>query len=551
MANSDNLKITVAQIELTIGDLEKNKNKILSAVERSRDEYHADIVLFPELCITGYPPEDLLLRDDFHDAVEKYKTQIVEKITGIDAIISFPHKTEKGLFNAAALVRDGEIIEYYYKQLLPNYSVFDEKRYFTPGTEPCVFEKNGIKVGINICEDIWFPDGPVVQSKGAGAELILSVNASPFCIDKAEIRRNIITERAQEIDAPLIYAHNVGAHDELVFDGGSMAVNPDGKICVLGPFFQEDLILMECQRNSDGKVAFLEQTLPKPCTEEELIYKAIIQGVKTYVHNSGFKGALVGLSGGIDSAVTLAIAVAALGAENVEAVLMPSRYTSEASIEDANYQAEKLGVKLHTISIEEPFMCFTNLLAPAFGDLPEDLTEQNLQARCRAVIIMALSNKLGKLVLTTGNKSENAVGYATLYGDMVGGFAPIKDVLKGMVYRLANYINTLSEDFIIPKRVITRPPSAELAHGQIDQDTLPPYDVLDSILIRYVVKDMGLDEIAADGFERSTVAKVIALVDKNEYKRRQAAPGVRISAKAFGRDRRFPIISGYGYEDKE
>jgi NAD+ synthase (glutamine-hydrolysing) len=547
MAAQDHLKLVVAQIELNVGDLEKNKNKILDAVVKSRDEYNADLVLFPELCLTGYQLEDLLLRHDFHEAVVNYKDEIVKQIVGIDAIISFPYKTEKGVYNAAALVRDGAIVQYYFKQLLPNYSVFDEKRYFIPGTEPCVFEKNGINIGINICEDIWFPDGPVMQAKTAGAELILSVNASPFCIDKAEIRQNVIQQRAQEAGVPLVYAHNVGAHDELVFDGGSMAINADGHICVHGNFFQEELIVMECERDQNGIIKFIEQPLPKPCSDEELIYKAIVQGVRSYVHNSGYKGALIGLSGGIDSAITLPIAVAALGAENVEAVLMPSRYTSTASIEDAVYEAEKLGVKYHIIDIEKPFTCFNELLAPTFAGLPEDLTEQNLQARCRAVIIMALSNKLGKLVLTTGNKSEMAVGYATLYGDMVGGFAPIKDVLKGMVYRLANYINTLSEELVIPKRVITRAPTAELAPNQTDQDTLPPYDVLDSILIRYVVKDMGLEQIVADGFEQNTVAKVIAMVDKNEYKRRQAAPGVRISARAFGRDRRFPIISGYRY----
>lgn len=546
MPSNNKLKITVAQIELTIGDLEKNKKKILEAVEQSK-QLSADIVVFPELCVTGYPPEDLLLRDDFHETVHRYTDDIVSQIHGIDAIISFPHKTADGLFNAAALVRDGQILSYYYKQLLPNYSVFDEKRYFTKGKDPLVFEKNGIQVGINICEDIWHPDGPTMQAKEAGAEVILSVNASPFCIDKAEIRRDIIQTRAQEINAPLVYAHNVGAHDELVFDGGSMAVNADGSVCVLGPFFKEELIVMECERDGDGIIKFAQQALPKPCSDEELIYKAIIQGVRTYVHNSGFTGALVGLSGGIDSAVTVSIAAAALGANNVEAVIMPSRYTSEGSVEDAVNQAEKLGVKYHIIDIEKPFECFNSLLAPVFEGYEEDVTEQNLQARIRGVILMAMSNKLNKLVLTTGNKSESAVGYATLYGDMAGGFAPIKDVLKGMVYRLANYINTLSEEFIIPKRVITRDPTAELAHDQRDQDTLPPYDVLDSILVRYVVKDMGLEEIVQDGFERTTVAKVIAMVDKNEYKRRQSAPGVRISAKAFGRDRRFPIISGYKY----
>ncbi|MBP9722428.1 MAG: NAD+ synthase [Gammaproteobacteria bacterium] len=541
------LRIVVAQIELTVGALEKNKASILEAIKKSRDELKADLVLFPELCITGYPPEDLLLREDFHEAVLKTKLEIVSQVHGIDVIISFPHRTSEGMYNAAALVRDGDVVAYYYKQLLPNYSVFDEKRYFIRGKDPLVFELKNFKLGLTICEDIWFADGPVKQAKDAGAELILAINASPFCIDKADTRKTIVEERAQEVNTPLIYAHNVGAHDELVFDGGSMAVNANGDIAVMGEFFKEELILIECSRNQDGMVYLVEQSVPKHMSEEELTFKAIVQGVRTYVHNSGYKGALVGLSGGIDSAVTLPIAVAALGAENVEAVIMPFRYTADYSIEDAVYEAEKLGVRYHNISIEQPFDCFSDLLAPAFENLPEDITEQNLQARIRGVILMSLSNKLGKLVLTTGNKSEMAVGYATLYGDMAGGYAPIKDVFKGMVYRLANYINSSSEEMIIPKRVITRLPSAELAPGQTDQDSLPPYDVLDSILLRYVVKDMGLDQIAADGFERETVAKVIDLVDKNEYKRRQAAPGVRISAKAFGRDRRFPIISGYKY----
>ncbi len=550
MAKKDSLRIVVAQIELTVGALDKNKNSILSAIKISRDDLNADLVLFPELCITGYPPEDLLLREDFQEAVLKTKNQIVEQVRDIDVVISFPYKTEEGLHNAAALVRNGEVVAYYYKQLLPNYSVFDEKRYFIKGKDPMVFELNNIKIGLTICEDIWFPNGPVKQAKDAGAELILAINASPFCIDKAETRKKVIQDRALEVNAPLIYAHNVGAHDELVFDGGSMAVNASGEIAVMGSFFKEELIVVECFRHNDNDVSTImihSHPMPRHMGEEELIFQAIVQGVRTYVHNSGYKGALVGLSGGIDSAITLPMAVAALGAENVEAVIMPSRYTADHSVEDAIYEAQKLGVNYHNISIESAFEGFKSLLAPIFRDLPEDITEQNLQARIRGIILMALSNKLGKLVLTTGNKSEMAVGYATLYGDMAGGFAPIKDLFKGMVYRIANYINSVSEDIIIPKRVITRAPSAELAEGQCDQDTLPPYDVLDGILFRYVVRDMGLDEIAADGFERDIVAKIIALVDKNEYKRRQAAPGVKISAKAFGRDRRFPIISGYKY----
>ncbi len=549
MNKSDSIKLVVAQIELFIGNLEKNKQNILAAVTKARDELKADLILFPELCITGYPPEDLLLRQDFHEAVLKTKLEIVSEVKGIDVIISFPHQTEKGLFNAAALVREGEVVGYYYKQLLPNYSVFDEKRYFTRGTEPLVFELKGIKIGVAICEDIWFSEGPVKQSKDAGAELILSLNASPFCIDKAEIRKKIVQDRAQEVNLPLVYAHNVGAHDELVFDGGSMAVNANGDIAVMGAFFKAELIEVNCLRAPTNEIIIENQALPKPYSDEELIYSAIVQGVRTYVHNSGFTGALLGLSGGIDSAVTLPIAVSALGVENVEAVIMPSRYTAAHSIEDAIYEANKLGVKYHVVSIEEPFECFNNLLAPIYGksEDPKDVTEQNIQARTRGMILMAMSNRLGKIVLTTGNKSEMAVGYATLYGDMAGGYAPIKDVFKGTVYKLADYINSSAEQIIIPTRVIKRAPSAELAHGQVDQDNLPPYDVLDSILLRYVVFDMGLNQIVADGFDREVVTKIIAMVDKNEYKRRQAAPGVRISAKAFGRDRRFPIISGYKY----
>lgn len=555
--NKDHIKLVVAQIELTIGDLQKNKQKILDSINKAKNELKADLILFPELCVTGYPPEDLLLRDDFHVVVSKTVQEIIAEVKNIDVILTYPYKNldNNKLYNTAALVRNGKIIKKYYKQLLPNYSVFDEKRYFTQGDESyCIFELNNIKIAINICEDIWYPEGPVMQAKKAGAELILSTNASPFCLDKAEIRKQVIKDRALEVALPIVYAHNVGAHDELVFDGGSMVVNADGNIAVQGGFFTEELILMECYKDSN-KIFFKQEALPKPCIEEELIYKAIIQGVKTYVHNSGFKGALVGLSGGIDSAVVLALAVAALGKDNVEAVMMPSKYNSNISLEDAIAECEKLGVKYHIIKIDELFDNFNKVLNPIFANLLAnisnntaiDVTEQNLQARIRGVILMALSNKLGKIVLATGNKSEMAVGYATLYGDMCGGYSPIKDLFKGMVYRLANYINSISDNFIIPKRVITRAPSAELAPDQTDQDNLPPYDVLDGILKRYIVLDMGLEQIANDGFEKNIVAEVITMVDKNEYKRRQAAPGVRISAKAFGRDRRVPIVSGYKY----
>ena len=540
------LNLAIAQIDLIIGGLKVNSDKAIEVI-KDASKKDIDLLVFPELSITGYPPEDLLLRNDFYEATEKEVDRVCQAVTGnLTAIISFPHKTENGIFNAAAVVKDQKIQHYYYKQLLPNYSVFDEKRYFTKGDKPCVFNVNGINIGLNICEDIWFPNGPVVMSKETGAEIIVSVNASPFCIDKAEVRKSILKERALEVNLPVVYAHNVGAQDELVFDGGSMAVNTDGNVAAVAKFFEEDLLCMDIVKQN-GKVYIVKQELPKQYGDEELVYKAIIKGLRTYVINSGFTKVVLGISGGIDSALTLALAVAALGAENVEAVILPSEYTSDESIESAALVADNLGVAHSTISIDKIFNTAFDELSPILGlDKNNiDLTVQNLQARSRAIILMAISNKKGGLLLTTGNKSEMAVGYATLYGDMAGSYAPIKDLFKNKVYRIAKYINKRANQELIPNSIIQREPTAELAPNQKDSDTLPAYDVLDGILKRYVEYDQGANEIIAAGYEKSTVIKVIDLVDKNEYKRRQAAPGVRISQKAFGRDRRYPITSKF------
>jgi NAD+ synthase (glutamine-hydrolysing) len=424
---------------------------------------------------------------------------------------------------------------------LPNYSVFDEKRYFTAGNSPCIVETGKGKIGVTICEDIW-QDGPVTQAVQAGAELILNLNASPYHVDKQDERLEMVAEQARLNSVPVVYVNMVGGQDELVFDGGSFAVDASGTCVLQAPVFSEDLSLIEITRSDEGLQpvpSVLESDLPRI----ENIYRALVLGVRDYALKNGFKGAVIGLSGGIDSALTLAIASDALGAENVEAVLMPSRYTQSMSIEDAREQAEVLGVHHQTITIEPMFTAFIDSLKETFAAAPVDATEENIQARCRGIILMAISNKQGRIVLTTGNKSEMAVGYATLYGDMAGGYAVIKDVPKMLVYELANWRNSQSQ--VIPQRVIDRPPSAELADDQKDEDSLPAYEILDPILEMYVEKELGIEEIIASGFDRDTVRKVLRLVDLNEYKRKQAAPGVRISKIAFGRDRRYPITSGY------
>jgi NAD+ synthase (glutamine-hydrolysing) len=532
------MKIILAQLNLIVGDIENNTAKIVSSVKKAINDYKADVIIFPELSISSYPPEDLLLRPAFNKYIKTALDRIVEETNNIHVILGYPIKQNDNLYNACSLIYNGEIKQTYYKQHLPNYGVFDEKRYFTPGTETCLFEIKGTTAALSICEDIWVPQ-PINNAAKADAKIMFNINASPYHKNKLEQREEIISKRAKETNMHIVYANLVGGQDELVFDGNSMIVDNNGKTIFHAPQFKEGLYSFELdieKPNTNKKIQDLH-------VEEENIYNALVLGVGDYVRKNNFKGALIGLSGGIDSALTLSIAVDALGAENVEVLAMPSRFTADMSNEDACKQAEMLGVNYEVISIEQPFDSFLNILKPRFQNLPADTTEENIQARCRGILLMAASNKSGKLVLTTGNKSEMAVGYATLYGDMAGGYAPLKDVWKTLVYKLAKWRNT--QQVVIPERVISRPPTAELRHDQIDQDSLPDYEILDPILEQYIELDKHPEQIIADGYDADTVYKVIRLVDRNEYKRRQAAPGVRITARGFGRDRRYPITSGY------
>ena len=534
------LRVVMAQLNLLVGDIPGNTEKIVVAAREARDRWRADAIVFPELTVTGYPPEDLLLRPGFVGQVEPAMRRLCAEIQGITAIVGYPAATPEGLRNSAAVIADGGMRAVYHKQCLPNYSVFDEKRYFVAGTEPLVFELKGARVGVTICEDVW-QAGPVRQAAKAGAQLLLNLNASPFHAGKSRLRLEILRQRAVENGLSILYTNLVGGQDELVFDGDSQVVNGRGELTQRAPLCVEGLYPVDF--SIGATVEPRPGEIVSEPAEEAAIYQAIVLGVRDYVNKNGFPGAVLGLSGGIDSALTLAIAVDALGSERVEAVLMPSRYTAEMSNSDAEQEARALGVKYHLMPIEPAFESFLGILQPVLAGLPLDSTEENIQARCRGVILMAISNKTGKLVLTTGNKSETAVGYSTLYGDMAGGFAPIKDVLKMMVYRLAVYRNSLSP--VIPQRVLDRPPSAELRPDQTDQDSLPPYDLLDAILQAYVEEDHSVEELVAAGFDRATVERVARLVIVNEYKRRQAAPGVRITPRAFGRDRRYPITSGF------
>ena len=531
------LKIALAQINFLVGNIAANVDNIIKAASYARDELSADIVVFPELTITGYPAEDLLFRNDFISAANNAVYQIAECIDDIAVVVGFPERDGNSLYNSAVVLHQGSILACYRKQMLPNYGVFDEQRYFSAGTQPCVFEFNGVFIGLTICEDVW-KSGIIDETKQAGAELLLTLNASPFNAGKIHQREAVICEQVKAAKIPLIYVNQVGGQDELIFDGASFVANSQGEIVFRAEEFKEQISVIEF----DGDNPLLNSCAPlyNKITSE---YKALVLGIKDYVRKNGFQGAILGLSGGIDSALVLALAVDALGHDKVEAVLMPSRFTQDMSNEDAIKQAEILKVKYHTIPITPAVNAFTDMLTEVFVGTTKDATEENIQARCRGVILMALSNKRGKLLLTTGNKSEMSVGYATLYGDMAGGFAPIKDVPKLLVYELARYRNSLYE--VIPERVITRPPSAELAPDQIDTDSLPPYEILDPILERYVEMDQSAEEIMAAGFRYDDVVRAINLVDKNEYKRRQSPPGIRITSRAFGRDRRYPITSGY------
>ena len=534
------LRILVAQLNLLVGDVEGNRDKVIAAIGDAREGREVDLLVFPELTLTGYPPEDLLLRPELTLRTQAALEEIAAETRGLALVLGYPKAAVGGLFNVAGLVSDGRVIAEYAKQLLPNYSVFDEKRYFQPGHAPCVLDFKGVRIALTVCEDIW-EEGPTRQAVEAGAELLININASPYHIGKAPERETLVQLRAREHGIPILYANLVGGQDELVFDGGSFVVDAAGNLAQRAPFFEEASLVVDIEM-ANGPRPLPGAVAPVP-DEEEAVYRALVLGVGDYVRKNGFDGAVLGLSGGIDSALTLAVAADALGPEQVEVVLMPSRYTAAMSVDDALEQARVLGVEASVIPIEPAFRAFLGMLEGELAGWEADVTEENIQARCRGIILMAISNKKGKILLTTGNKSEMAVGYATLYGDMAGGFAPLKDLFKTLVYRLARYRNRRSR--VIPERVISRPPSAELRPDQTDQDSLPDYDLLDDVLKRYIEDDRSVAAIVAEGYPEAEVRRVARLVDRNEYKRRQAPPGVRITCRAFGRDRRYPITSGF------
>lgn len=537
------LCFVMAQLDFLVGDIEGNAEKIITNAITAKNQYNADLVIFPELALTGYPPEDLLFRPGMYRRVQRALEYIQSTVKGIDILLGYPVKGHRAKYNAAGLICNGEIVATYYKNDLPNYEVFDELRYFKPSNQPLVLDYKGVKLGLIICEDLWHRQ-PFLNTVKAGAELIISINASPFDAHKHEARKRMLKHRTEDHLVPILYLNLIGGQDELVFDGGSIVVNEKGDIQQRGEFFKEVLIPVAVEFDDEThKVEIIQQPEIPLLTTEERIYQALVLGVRDYIQKNHFNGAIIGLSGGIDSALTLAIAVDAIGAESIEGVLMPSRYTAQRSIGEALEQAKLLNVKTTTISIEPAFTALLDSLDKEFEDLPVDTTEQNLQARCRGIILMAISNKKGGIVLSTGNKSELSVGYSTLYGDMVGGFSVLKDIPKTMVYRLANEVNKKKE--MIPKSIIEREPTAELAFNQKDTDSLPPYPILDQILELYIEQDESFRSIVEKGFDKETVRKIILMIDRNEYKRRQAPPGVRITKRAFGRDRRYPITSGY------
>ncbi|GGK01676.1 NAD+ synthase [Pseudomonas matsuisoli] len=542
---SHRLRVAMAQLNMRVGDVHGNVEKVIAAAHEARDRLGAHVIVFPELTLCGYPPEDLLLRSSMQRRIEQALQRLKEEVRGIHIVVGFPWQEGGVCYNACAVITDGEQRARYYKQQLPNYRVFDEKRYFEPGGRPCVIDIEGVPVAITICEDIWFAE-PMSQARNAGARLMLSLNASPFHRGKQQEREALLSTRAGEGQMPIVYVNQVGGQDELVFDGSSFVVDGAGQVIQRAPAFVEGIFLAEFEVDGE-RVLPRAGTRAAPTSIEADVYQALVVGVRDYVRKNGFKGVVLGLSGGIDSALSLAVAVDALGAEHVEAVMMPYHYTAQMSQDDAKEEAERLGVKYSVLPIASMVEAFLGTLAPVFEGLAKDTTEENLQARCRGTLLMAISNKKRYLVLTTGNKSEMAVGYATLYGDMAGGFDVLKDVPKTLVFRLCEYRNGLG--YVIPQRVIDRPPSAELSPDQKDEDSLPPYPVLDEILRLYIEHDLSADAIVGAGFERDTVHKVIRLVDLNEYKRRQAAVGPRVTERGFGRDRRYPITSGWRIGD--
>jgi NAD+ synthase (glutamine-hydrolysing) len=549
------VKVALAQINATVGDLVGNRQRIVDAA-RAAYAQGARLVVTPELGLCGYPPEDLLLRPAFMQACAQVLADCANALSdleGLHVVVGHPHQfgdqadvrsksvTVPRRVNAASVLSAGRIIATYAKRELPNYQVFDERRYFASGRDtgqrPVVFEVQGLKFGLLICEDAWF-DEPAASAKAAGAQVLCVLNASPFHLDKHAEREVLMAERARAVGLPLLYAHLTGGQDEIVFDGSSFAVDAQGRLAARAPMFEEALCLVEVTAGEvRGQIAPLQSI-------EAQAWAALVTGVRDYIGKNGFPGVIVGLSGGIDSAIVLSIAVDALGADRVRAVMMPSPYTADISWIDARDMAQRLNVRYDEISIVPMFEAFKASLHGEFAGMPEDATEENIQARIRGTLLMALSNKFGSIVLTTGNKSEMATGYCTLYGDMAGGFAVIKDVAKTLVYRLANWKNAQGPE-VIPQRIITRPPSAELRPDQKDQDSLPPYEELDAILQRYMELDQSIDDIVAAGLARANVERVARLIKVNEYKRRQAPVGIRITHRAFGRDWRYPITSKF------
>ena len=529
------LKIAVAQTNTTVGDFAGNAARLRAAIDRARAA-GAGLVVTPELALSGYPPEDLLLRNDFCDACAEALLGLASHAPDIAVLVGHPHREGRARYNAASLLRGGRIEKIYFKQRLPNYQVFDEKRYFEAGNAPCVFEVGGRRVGVTICEDLWFPE-PGAQAKAAGAELLVSINASPYHRNKLAERYAVMGARVKETGLPVLYVHGVGGQDELVFDGASFGLSSDGRVGFQADAFTESCEIVEW---TGGR---LDGAMARPLTEEETIYRALETGVRDYVEKNRFPGVLLGLSGGIDSALVAAVCADALGPSRVRAVMMPSDYTASMSVEDARAIAANLGIAYDEIAIRPVFEAFRAQLAPAFAGRAEDTTEENLQSRIRGTLLMALSNKFGQLVVTTGNKSEMATGYATLYGDMAGGFALLKDIAKTLVYRLVIWRN--SRGAVIPQRVIDRPPTAELRPGQTDQDSLPPYEVLDAVVERFMERDMTPEQVVGMGYDPEAVRRVVHLIRVNEYKRRQAPPGVRITPRSFGKDWRYPITSGF------
>jgi NAD+ synthase (glutamine-hydrolysing) len=534
------VRVALGQLNGTVGDLGGNVARMSEWTDRAAHA-GADLICFPELAITGYPPEDLVLRPEFvRDNLSALQDLATATAAGCSVVVGFVDKTNAGLHNAAALLRAGAVEERYQKVQLPNFGVFDEKRYFVPGTAPCSVRLASSALGLSICEDAWHPDAPFDSYARSRPRAILNINGSPYHRHKGSERLEICRARAAETGSYIVYVNAVGGQDELVFDGGSMVVAPSGDVVARAAMFEEDLVVVEI----DDEGARSDHRASWPDAVEE-VYRALVLGLRDYVRKNGFRDVVVGMSGGIDSALVAAVAADALGASGVRALAMPSPYSSVESVEDAVACAGRLGIRIDTVPIGELFDSYRRAFAEVFDGPPGDVAEENLQARIRGNLLMALSNTFGSMVLATGNKSEYAVGYATLYGDMAGGFAPIKDVPKTLVYQLARWLNAAATKPPIPERVLTKPPTAELHPGQLDTDSLPPYEELDPILELYVEDDLGVDEIVRAGHDRGTVERVAIMIDRAEYKRRQAAPGIKITPKAFGRDRRLPITNGY------